>query len=51
MYAGENYLVKIYLDEQTGGVAATEKIDLFLDNEILTVKEMEMVDLVVYRRS
>jgi len=51
MYAGENYLVKIYLDEQTGRVAATEKIDLFLDNEILTVKEMEMVDLVVYRRS
>ncbi|MBX3255211.1 MAG: RNA-binding protein [Chitinophagaceae bacterium] len=51
MYAGEKYLVKIYLDEQTGRVAATEKIDAFLSNEILTVKEMELVDLVVYRRS
>lgn len=51
MYAGEKYLVKIYLDEQTGRVAATEKIDAFLSNEILTVNEMEMVDLVVYRRS
>lgn len=51
MYAGEKYLVKIYLDEQTGRVAATEKIDAFLSNETLTIKEMEMVDLLVYRRS
>lgn len=51
MYVGEKYLVKIYLDEQTGRVAATEKIDAFLSNEVLTVKEMEMVDLVVYRRT
>ncbi|HRN57489.1 MAG TPA: S1-like domain-containing RNA-binding protein [Agriterribacter sp.] len=49
MYAGEKYFVKIYLDEQTGRVAATGKIDAFLSNEALTVKEMEMVDLVVYR--
>ena len=51
MYAGEKYLVKIYLDEQTGRIAATEKIDAFLSNEVLTVKEMERVDLVVYRRT
>ncbi len=51
MYADEKYLVKIYIDEQTGRVAATEKIDAFLSNTVLTVKEMEMVDLVVYRRS
>ncbi|MBX2924524.1 MAG: RNA-binding protein [Chitinophagaceae bacterium] len=51
MYAGEKYLVKIYRDEQTGRIAATEKIDAFLSNEILTVKEMEMVDLVIYRRT
>lgn len=49
MYEGEKYLVKIYLDEQTGRVAATEKFDAFLSNEILTVKEMDVVDLVVYR--
>lgn len=51
MYAGEKYLVKIYLDEQTGRVAATEKFDAFLSNELLTVKEMEQVNLVVYRRT
>lgn len=51
MYADEKYLVKIYIDEQTGRVAATEKIDPFLSNATLTVKEKEMADLVVYRRS
>ncbi len=51
MYAGEKYLVKIYRDTQTGRVAATEKIDNFLSNDKLTVKEMDVVDLVVYRSS
>ncbi len=46
-----SYLVKIYLDEQTGRVAATEKIDSFLSNENLTVKELEEVNLTVYRRT
>ena len=45
------YLVKIYLDEQTGRLAATERIDNSLSNETLTVKEKEVVDLLVYRRS
>lgn len=49
MYAGEEYLVKIYLDEQTGRVAATSKFDAFLSNDELTVKEMDEVSLVVYR--
>lgn len=51
MIPGGEYLVKIYIDERTGRVAATEKIDQFLDNESLTVKEMDMVDLVIYRRT
>jgi uncharacterized protein len=46
-----DYLVKIYLDEQTGRLAATEKLEPFLSNESLTVKEMQVVDLVVYRRT
>jgi uncharacterized protein len=46
-----DYLVKIYLDEQTGRIAATEKIEPFLSNETLTVKELEEVDLIVYRRT
>lgn len=46
-----DYLVKIYLDEQTGRLAATEKIEPYLSNESLTVAELEEVDLIVYRRT
>jgi predicted RNA-binding protein (virulence factor B family) len=46
-----DYLVKIYLDEQTGRLAATEKIEPFLSNEELTVKEKDPVELLVYRRT
>lgn len=51
MRVGGYYIVKIYLDEQTGRVAATEKIEPFLSNEDLTVKEQEPVDMMVYRRT
>jgi uncharacterized protein len=51
MRKGGDYLVKIYIDEQTGRVAATEKIEFQLSNEDLTVKEMQEVDLVAYRKS
>ena len=51
MRVGGDYIVKIYLDEQTGRVAATEKIEPFLSNEYLTVKEQEPVDMLVYRRT
>ncbi len=51
MIPNGEYLVKIYLDEQTGRLAATEKIEPFLSNEELTVKELEVVDLIVYRRT
>ena len=51
MIPNGEYLVKIYLDEQTGRLAATEKIESFLSNDELTVKELEVVNLVVYRRT
>ena len=51
MREGGDYLVKIYIDEQTGRVAATEKLEPFLSNDELTVKEMDEVDLLVYRRT
>jgi predicted RNA-binding protein (virulence factor B family) len=51
MHKGGEYLVKIYIDEQTGRIAATEKIEKQLSNDILTVKEMEEVDLYVQRAS
>lgn len=51
MRLGGDYLVKIYLDEQTGRLAATEKIDPYLSNENLTVKDNDIVNLTVYRRT
>lgn len=51
MRKGGDYLVKIYLDEQTGRLAASEKIDSYLSNEHLTVKEKDLVDLTVLRRT
>jgi len=51
MIPNGEYLVKIYLDEQTGRLAATEKIESFLSNDTLTVKELEQVNLLVYRRT
>ena len=51
MLPNGDYLVKIYLDEKTGRLAATEKIEPFLSNDQLTVKEKEIVSLTVYRRT
>ncbi len=51
MRVNGDYLVKIYLDEQTGRIAATEKLEPYLSNEVLTVNELEVVDMIVYRRT
>lgn len=51
MRPGGRYLVKIFIDEQTGRVAASEKLEHYLSNEELTVKEMEVVNLTVWRRT
>lgn len=51
MIPNGHYLVKIVLDQQTGRLAATEKIDSFLSNETLTVTQNESVNLIVYRRT
>ena len=51
MRMGGEYLVLLYIDEMTGRVAATEKIESLMSNDELTVKEMELVDLLVYRNS
>ena len=51
MIPNGEYLVKIYLDEQTGRLAATEKIESFLSNDDLAVKVLDEVDLTVYRRT
>jgi len=45
------YLVYVYLDEKTGRMAASEKMDYHLSNDDLTVTELEVVDLTVLRRT
>lgn len=51
MRLGGEYLVMLYIDEMTGRVAATEKVENLMSNEELTIKEMELVNLLVYRTS
>ena len=51
MRIGGKYLVKLYIDAQTGRVAATEKIDKQISNDHLTVKEGDKVKVQVYRES
>lgn len=51
MVANGEYLVKIIMDEQTGRLIGTEKLEPWLSNETLTVDEKEEVDLLIYRRT
>lgn len=51
MIPNGEYLVKIVMDEKTGRLAATEKLEPFLINEALTVKVKDEVDLIVYRQT
>jgi hypothetical protein len=51
MKEGSSYLVQIYIDKQTGRIAATEKISQFLSNYDITVQEKEQVNLVVFQKT
>ena len=51
MQPNGEYLIKIYVDEQTGRIAATERIEQALQNVQLTVTELQEVELIVLRRS
>ncbi|MES2701479.1 MAG: S1-like domain-containing RNA-binding protein [Bacteroidota bacterium] len=51
MRPGDKRLVRLFIDEQTGRVTATEKIDKYLSNYELTVQELEQVDLVVFQKT
>ena len=51
MKPGDRRLVRLFIDEQTGRVTATEKIDKYLSNYELTVAELDPVDLVVYQKT
>ncbi len=51
IFDDEYYLVKLYIDERTGRIAATQRIERDLSNDELTVKEKQPVDLVIYQRT
>lgn len=51
MRPGDRRFVKLYIDEQTGRVAAMEKISKLLSNYDLTVSEGEPVDILVYEKT
>ncbi|GAA4459475.1 S1-like domain-containing RNA-binding protein [Nemorincola caseinilytica] len=51
MRPGEKRLVKLFIDERTGRVTATEKIDKHLSNYELTVKENDEVDIVIFQQT
>lgn len=51
MKKGEKRMVMLVIDAQTGRVTATEKVDQFLSNYNLTIKENDEVDLVVFQKT
>ncbi len=51
MEVGNSYLVKLYIDERSTRVAATERLDPFLSNHPLTVALGDEVDMIVYRKT
>ncbi len=51
MIADLEYLIMIYLDNVSGRLVGTERLDPFLNNEVLTVKANDQVDLLVYRKT
>lgn len=51
MHLGERYLVMLYIDEQTGRVAATEKFAKHLSNEALSVGLGDVVDILLWQET
>lgn len=51
MRLGGWYLVHVYVDEKTGRIAASQYLEHLLSNDVLTVKEKEPVELLVYRKT
>ena len=51
MEPGEWHVVFLYLDQKSSRLIASTKIDRFLDNERLTVKEGDEVDLLIWQQT
>ncbi|MDF4204093.1 S1-like domain-containing RNA-binding protein [Maribacter sp. SA7] len=51
MKEGQWYVVHCYLDDRSGRLVASNKLDKFLSNDTVELKEWEKVDLVVTRQT
>ncbi|WP_299324973.1 S1-like domain-containing RNA-binding protein [uncultured Maribacter sp.] len=51
MKEGQWYVVHCYLDERSGRLVASNKLDRFLSNDTIDLKEWDKVDLVVTRQT
>ncbi len=51
MEEGRSYFVKIYIDELSNRIAASAKIDNFLDDQKPELEERQEVDIVIYEQS
>ena len=51
MQPGRSYVVFVYLDEVTERIVASNKINKFINNEVLTVDVGDEVDLLVYDKT
>lgn len=51
MKEGQWYVVHCYLDERSGRLVASNKLDKFLSNDSIDLKEWEQVELVVTRQT
>lgn len=46
---GKSYVVRVYLDQETDRIVATEKFDRFVDHSDLDISENDEVDILIYR--
>ncbi|WP_440998992.1 CvfB family protein [Fodinibius sp. SL11] len=51
MIQGQSYLVYMYLDDKTDRLAASAKLDKFLDNEHISVEEGDKVNLWIWDKT
>ncbi len=51
MRPGDKRLIYLFIDQKTGRVTGTEKIDKYLSNYELTIKEDDPVSLLVYQKT
>ena len=51
MEEGRSYVVYMYLDKASGRLAASAKLESFLNNRTLTVEEKDEVDLLVFQKT